>query len=131
MIYKLAITLLSISLLSACASIFTGTSQDISVNTPGCPSAQCTLANNEGSWSIDKTPGTVAVTKDSTTLVIECKTNDSVPVVTTINADYEGIVWGNILLGGLIGLFIDMGTGAINKYSKDHIDIDLTCNTNI
>ena len=79
MIYKLAKALLLALSLSSCASIFTGTSQDISVNTPGCPSAQCTLANSEGNWSIDKTPGTVTVTKDSTTLVIECKTKDSEP----------------------------------------------------
>jgi len=127
---KLTLVIFMIVSLSSCASILTGTSQDISVATPDCVNSQCTLSNSEGSWRIEEVPGTVTVAKDSTALVIECgiKDSDAESSISTIKSDYEGLVWGNILIGGLIGLFIDMGTGAINKYDKDHVDVDLVCN---
>lgn len=127
---KLIFVVCVIVSLSACASILTGTSQDITVATPDCENSRCTLSNSEGKWHIEEVPGTATVAKDSTTLVIECgiKNSDAETSISTVKPGYEGLVWGNILIGGLIGLFIDMGTGAINDYDKDHVDVDLVCN---
>jgi len=127
---KLTLAIFMIVSLSSCASILTGTNQDITVATPDCANAQCTLSNDEGRWQLEEVPGTVTVAKASTTLVIECgiKNSDAETSISTVKSGYEGLVWGNILVGGLIGLFVDMGTGAINKYDEDHVDVDLVCN---
>ena len=46
-----------------CATITTGQDQVISVNTPNCPAASCSLTNSEGTYYINKTPGTVTINK--------------------------------------------------------------------
>ena len=49
--------------LQGCASIVSGTSQSVSVDTPGCAAARCELRNDKGKYFVPSTPGTVTVSR--------------------------------------------------------------------
>jgi len=110
--------LLSLFILSGCASITSGKVQPISVTTAcdGEPinGAMCTLTNDKGSWFV-KTPGSISISKAYADLTVECK-KDKAQGVATFQSKSEGAVWGNIIAGGIIGYAVDAGTGAGFSY---------------
>lgn len=110
-----------------CASIVSGQSQVVSVTTPFCPEAECTLKNDEGSYYV-KTPGTVTIDRDYDDLMVGCKKEEHPPANITVSSSTKGMAFGNILLGGVIGAGVDMGTGAAYDYPSEIIN-PLDCRT--
>lgn len=109
----LTITLLS---LQACASIIDGHTQAIAVNT-NPPKADCVLnRQNAPIGEIQSTPGSLVIEKTRDDINIACNKNGYQQSTTMEKSGVDGWVFGNIALGGLIGLAVDAGTGAINKY---------------
>jgi hypothetical protein len=117
----LRILVLSIAvLLTGCASITGSQEQPISVQaTQGSTivsGASCTLSNDVGKWYV-KTPGSVSVKKSTGDLMVECAKNDASgneKIVSKANVN----VWGNVLIGGLIGYAIDRNSGAGFDYPE-------------
>lgn len=109
---------LSIFCLSGCASIVSGTTQSISVNT-NPPGASCQV--NQGIrpvGSVSMTPGGFTVKKTRDDLQLICKKEGYQDSSHIIISDLEPWVFGNVVLGGLIGLGVDWGTGAWNRYDE-------------
>ncbi|MDB5989877.1 MAG: hypothetical protein JWQ10_1280 [Herbaspirillum sp.] len=107
-------------LLSGCASITGSSTQPISVQTKQGSSnvlgVSCTLTNDAGKWFV-KTPGSVTVKKSTGDLTVECANNDASGrdhVGSTANVN----VWGNLLVGGLVGYAVDRYSGAGFDYPK-------------
>ena len=98
-----------------CASLTQGTNQIITVDTPNCPGAQCKLTNNDGTYFINETPGTVTINKSRSQLSVECYKGED-KSITSSSSSVENMAWGNILIGGIIGGGVDMATGAAYKY---------------
>jgi hypothetical protein len=115
----------SYAVLTGCASIVTGQDQQVSVATPNCPNAECTLTNPEGTYYLT-TPGTVTVDKEYDDLVVSCKKEGVDPFIMQVSSSTKGMAFGNILLGGVIGAGVDMATGAAYDY-PDHIINPLDC----
>ncbi len=106
---------LAILVLPGCASIVTGHNQPVSLQTPDCEGASCTLTNSKGTWYV-KTPGTVTVHRAYGDLTIVCS-KDGYPSATSTSASAtKAMAFGNILFGGLIGVGVDVGTGAAYDY---------------
>ena len=108
----------SLALLSAtgCASIFDGTHQEIAVATT--PSqASCSL-NRDGAViaTVPSTPGTANIEKGSRDIFVACEKPGYQTARTLDEADTDAWVFGNAVLGGVIGITIDFVTGAVNKY---------------
>ena len=102
--------------LSACATITTGASQSLSVDTVPERGAQCTLTNDKGTWSLPETPGSVTVTRAYSALNVKCKKEGGGEGATTVQSSTKGVAYGNILLGGIIGGAVDMSSGAAYDY---------------
>ena len=117
MIKKLTLSafLLLPILLTNCASITQGNNQIVTVETPLCPGATCRLTNNDGTYFITKTPGTVSINKSRSSLSVTCYKGDERSSFGT-DSNIENMTWGNILIGGIIGAGVDMATGAAYKY---------------
>jgi len=113
--------------LTGCASIVTGQDQVVSVSTPNCSGAQCTLVNPEGTYFV-KTPGTVTVDKEYGDLSVSCEKAGYDPFIMSVSSSTKGMAFGNILLGGIIGAGVDVATGAAYDY-PDHIINPLDCRT--
>jgi hypothetical protein len=118
-------TFLLASLLGGCASIVSGTTQVVSVDTPGCPGASCEMSNDKGKWYVSQTPGTVSISRAYGPLLVSCKLNDTTGNA-AFNSSTKGMAFGNILFGGVIGAGIDMGSGAAYDYPPS-LSVPMTC----
>jgi hypothetical protein len=105
-------------LLSACATIVSGTSQDISVNT-NPPGANCTI-NRQGQkiGQVNPTPGIVNVDKTRDDLMLVCDKDGYQEATFLVHSGFEATTVGNVFIGGLIGVGIDAATGANNHYDS-------------
>ena len=107
---------LSLSLLGACATIVEGSGQTVTVTTQP-PGASCKLVREGATVAmVDPTPGSVEVDKDSVDILVLCEMEGHEPGAGTMSSSVEGMTFGNILFGGLIGVAIDAGSGAMHEY---------------
>ena len=99
----------------SCASLTTGTNQPLSVTTEPEAGANCKLQNDKGTYYINNTPGTVTVSKSFGDMTVFCK-KDEKSGVTKVKSSAKAMTFGNILVGGVIGAAVDVGTGAGYDY---------------
>jgi hypothetical protein len=93
-------------LLQGCATVIKGSSQSIQVSSD--PPAADILLDEK---LVGQTPKTLALKRNSNYLITVQKNGfeqQSVPVV----KDVGGAVWGNMLLGGMVGWGVDAASGA-------------------
>ncbi|MCB1784026.1 MAG: hypothetical protein KDI13_08510 [Alphaproteobacteria bacterium] len=112
---KKLLTLATLFILTSCASIVSGDQQIVSVETPNCDQASCKLTNEQGTYYVSQTPGTVTINRSASPIFLECKKEDTVETV-TVESGTKGMAFGNILAGGIIGAAVDMNTGAAYVY---------------
>lgn len=109
-----------LSMLGGCASITGSQNQPLSVATRDLNGvevkrAECTLNNNKGQWYVS-TPGTVMVVRSSDDLLVMCeKENYETGYVTAISS-VKGMMFGNILFGGVVGAIVDHAQGSGYEY---------------
>jgi len=108
-------TALLLTTLVGCACITTGQNQSVSVNTGTNSGATCSLSNDEGTWYVNSTPGSVTIKRSYSDLAVNCKKDDKTGTA-TVKSHTKGMAFGNILAGGIIGGAIDCGTGAAYDY---------------
>lgn len=101
--------------LAGCASITGSKMQPISVQTTldsrEVSGLGCTLMNDEGKWFVTS-PGSVVIRKSTADLTVECALKNgfsgNAQAVSKANLN----IWGNLLVGGVIGYVVDRKTGA-------------------
>lgn len=102
--------------LTACSSIVEGTDQSITVITNPA-GASCTLEREGTSIAVvNPTPGTVTVDKSKNNIAVLCSKEDHETSAGTLASSFESMTFGNVLIGGFVGLAIDASSGALNKY---------------
>lgn len=120
---KQPLPLIGLILLSACATITAESEQTISVQTTP-PGASCSLRNDQGSTSLDETPGSATVTRSYSPLTIRCE-KDGMSASTTLEPSTRGRAYGNILLLGLPAI-VDASTGKGYEYDPASVRLQLT-----
>lgn len=113
----------AVFVLTACATLTADHDQRVELITNPA-GAYCELHNGIGRWTIEKTPGSVAVPRGFEPLLIDCALADSGSVSAVIEARTRGRSYGNILLLGLPAL-VDAGTGAGYEYEPDSLTLEL------
>jgi len=105
--------------LSGCASIVSGTSQEIKVVT-NPPGANCQFVR-EGSViaSVNNTPGGVTIKKTKHDITLKCNKEGYQEATYLNHSGADGATFGNIILGGGIGWAIDSASGSDNKYTGE------------
>lgn len=103
-------------LLSGCATILGGTSQNVSVETSP-PGASCT-ADRQGSpvASVTATPGLMRVGKNGSDLSVTCTKPGYQAARATAPSSFNGLTFVNLALGGLVGVVVDASSGANFDY---------------
>ena len=119
-------TLVATFALGGCASLVSGHNQSVSVISQSegtdVAGAKCSLSNDKGQW-FATTPGSVTVRRSYAALAVDCK-NDAAVGVVEVKSVTKPMVFGNILFGGVIGVGVDVATGAAYDY-PDVISIPL------
>lgn len=119
--FTISAAIAATTFLAGCATITKGTTQTISVDTPGVPGAACTLSS-EGISTVNLvTPATVTVDKSKHAINIRCKKECYQDGVAIASSNTESMTAGNILVGGVVGLGVDAVSGAMNKYNEQNI----------
>jgi uncharacterized protein YceK len=104
-------------LTSGCASIISGTQQNVSVDS-NPQGADCALVRDGQTIGNIKTPGSTVIQRTKTDIDVKC-TKEGYQATAALNkSGTEPWVFGNIVFGGLIGLAIDLAQGAQNKYDE-------------
>jgi len=108
-----------IILLVSCATVTTGTKQEIAVSTNPV-GANCTIYQ-EGIMvnEAKMTPATITISKADVSVVFLCKKKGYLDNTGVLAANYEGMTWGNVLIGGLIGFAIDATSGSVRSYTPE------------
>ncbi len=107
-------------LLSGCATITKGTTQAITLDTPGAPGAQCTLVSEGIGTKVVQRPATLTLDKSQSAISVTCKKECFQDGIGIIASNTETMTAGNLLLGGVIGLGVDAASGAMNKYNANN-----------
>jgi hypothetical protein len=104
---------------SGCASITIGQNQSLSVESRDkgilISGAACRLQNNKGTWFVT-TPGSVTVHRSYRDMEVSCTHEKHEPGSVVVKSSTKAMAFGNILIGGLIGVAVDVGTGSAYDY---------------
>ncbi|HET7401897.1 MAG TPA: hypothetical protein VFJ62_08955 [Usitatibacter sp.] len=125
--FFLAVAFLLAAVSTGCATITTGQNQSLSVETrhegTAVAGAACKLSNDKGTWFVT-TPGSVIVNRAYGDLAVNCTHEKYLPGVAVVKSSTKAMAFGNILVGGVIGAAVDVGTGSAYDYPP-LISIDL------
>ena len=78
--------------------------------------AQCTLRNKEGEFVVGSSPETLTIETACKEVTIICKKDGYKDTSSSVQNSYRGIVWGNVILAGVIGYAVDKSSGAACHY---------------
>lgn len=116
---RLLLAIAFLTQIVGCASIVSGSNQSISIETKNesgsVAGATCKLTNNKGTWYVT-TPGSTTVHRSFEDLGVTCTKQDHVQGTVAVKSSTKGMAFGNILFGGVIGVGVDVATGAAYDY---------------
>jgi hypothetical protein len=119
---RMTLTAIGLAALGGCASIAGEHTQPLTVHTvmdgKEIAGAGCTLANDAGKWSMT-TPGSVMVHKSTGDLAVDCAKEPALAGHKTAVSKANGVIWGNLIVGGAVGYVIDRHTGAGFDYPQN------------
>jgi predicted small secreted protein len=107
------------TVLTACASIMHGTSQDVGISSS--PTGASVTVDN---MMKAQTPFVAKLSRKDNH-VIHIAADGYAPADLTLTRSTSGWVWGNILFGGLIGLAVDAMTGGLYNLTPDQLTATL------
>ena len=109
----------ALSALSGCATITSGTSQTIAVETlkndQPVVGASCKITTDKGAWNV-VTPATFEIPKSSSDARIICEKDGEPRGEAVAKSSFKSNTVGNVLIGGIIGIGVDAMTGAMWAY---------------
>jgi hypothetical protein len=111
-------------LLSACATITTGTTQTVDVSSSP-DGAECTLTRAGAPLGTVTTPGVLTIKRGRIPISVVCTKDGYEDGQTVMNAQAEKATYGNALLGGMVGMAVDSSSGANGRYDPS-VSIELT-----
>jgi hypothetical protein len=108
---------------SGCATITTGDSQQVSLQAQAADGqpvekAECTLQNDKGSWKAEA-PAIVTIRRSAQDLTVQCKKEGLADGFLRAVSRVKAAMFGNVLVGGGIGAFVDHTTGSAYNYPDD------------
>lgn len=109
-------TFLCICILTGCASIMNGTKQSLGISSIPSGANVTVDGKSEGT-----SPVLVQLSRKKSHL-IKIEMAGFEPFELYTKRKYSGWVWGNILLGGIIGIAVDTATGAIYKITPTKVN---------
>ncbi len=104
-------------LVSGCASIISGTTQEVAINSSP-DGATCDITRDGVRVQQVVTPASTIVQRTNHDLLVACRKPGYQAATATDPSGLEPWVFGNLLAGGVIGLVVDLSTGADNKYAS-------------
>jgi hypothetical protein len=118
-IFKIMTILLCPMLLMSCATIVSGRSQKVSVNTN--PDEAIVTVNG----MVQKSPCSFTLDRTTPSYQVKIEKVGYKTVTLAIKRGINGWVFGNIIFGGIIGIVIDCASGSVYSFSPSEIEQSL------
>ena len=115
---------LMLGALSACATVTTGSSDNVTVETDPVGAACEFRRGGELVGAVNPTPGSVSISKSTSDMVLTCKRAGYFDSSEDVSAEFQGMTLGNLILGGLVGIAVDAASGAMGNY-PDSVQVSL------
>ena len=107
---------LPIVLLWGCATIVEGNDQTVSIVTEPAGAA-CELTREGHTVGfVNPTPGSINLEKSSDHIAVRCEKEGHFAGAGVLASGFQGMTFGNILFGGIIGVAVDSASGAMHEY---------------
>lgn len=103
--------------LAGCSTIVKGTTQAVSIQTPGVEGATCELFSPAVGTRSVTTPANIVLDKSQHSVQVTCSKECYTQGTGIIASNTEVMTAGNILVGGVVGLAVDASSGAMNNYN--------------
>lgn len=103
-------------LVGACSTIVEGTDQTVTIATDPSGAACELTRHGQMIGAVNPTPGSLLVDKSSDNISVICTKEGYQNASGTLASEFEGMTFGNILFGGIIGVAVDASSGAMNEY---------------
>jgi hypothetical protein len=105
-------------MLGGCAAIVTGSHQELAINTTPA-GADCAIERDGASiGKIQSTPGTAMIERTKADLTIVCRKAGYQQASSVVKSGLEPWTYGNLVLGHVVGVGVDMASGSWNKYQS-------------
>lgn len=83
------------------------------------PGAVCKVTRGAATLGVvNPTPGTLDIEKGSGRISVACGKEGYLPASAEAAAQFQGMTFGNVLLGGLVGVAVDAASGAMFFYPE-------------
>ncbi|MDD5228275.1 MAG: hypothetical protein PHN45_02675 [Methylococcales bacterium] len=108
----------TITLLSGCATLFEGSTQNLTVSTMNDKTpekTQCNITNEEGEWQTTGGNTSTVVKRDGNMMTVNCE-NDSQRGITYLEPSFSSYYFVIDALSCGVGLFVDASTNALYSY---------------
>lgn len=79
--------------------------------------ADCTLSNDKGAWRITA-PGDTSIVRSNKRMEVKCDKQPLPQGVVSVESATRGAMYGNLILGGVVGAVIDHNSGAAYEYPE-------------
>lgn len=122
--HRVGILIMLVTSLSACATLMNGSTQKVTVKSEP---AGATVKVEPGYYDT-KTPVELTLKRGDGPYRLTITMDGYEPYHVYIKASTSGWVWGNILIGGIIGIAIDYSTGAATKLDTKEVFANLKKN---
>ncbi|MBC5764953.1 hypothetical protein [Ramlibacter albus] len=108
--------------LTGCASVSGGNVQKMYVQAQerdgtAVAGADCTLTNDKGTWRF-KSPGDSSVVRSNKPMEVKCEKAPLPNGVVSVESGTRAAMFGNIIIGGVVGAVIDHSSGAAYEYPE-------------
>ncbi len=115
---RLCLLLPLLALMPACATITTGSTQNVTVITEP-PGAACTLTRGDSTLGeVRPTPGVINISRSHRNVDVACQAEGRQNATGVLTSQVQAMTAGNILVGGVIGLAVDAASGASARYPE-------------
>ena len=117
-LYRLSLGVIGLLLLSACATVTSGTDHTLLVESDPA-GATCALQRNGANiGAVNPTPGSIRISKSRHDITVNCEKTDHEATSRTVTAGFQAMTLGNVLIGGVVGLAADLASGAAITYPE-------------
>ena len=116
---QLGFALMLAGLLPGCATIIEGSGQSVGIAT-NPPGASCVVdRKGDRLGMVAPTPGSLRLEKSKNDLTVTCKKDGFESATTSQTPRFVGTTFGNIIIGGVVGVIIDAASGANYVYPSE------------
>ena len=115
---RLCLGVIGLSLLSACATVTSGTDHTLLVESDPAGAACMLRRDGANIGAVNPTPSAIRISKSRHDITVNCEKAEHEPTSRTVTAGFQAMTLGNVLIGGVVGLAADLASGAAITYPE-------------